>query len=298
MATGASTADLAVILIDARKGVLPQTKRHTYIANMLGVRHIVAGGQQDGPRRLQPRALPRDRRRAICRLPKTSASRRITPIPMSALNGDNVTTPLRSHALARGPDAARAPRDDRDRRRARRRAVPPAGAVGQPPQPRFPRLFRHDHLRLGEAGRRGRRRHVGQDVEGEGASSPPMAIFRRPRPATPSRWSSRTRSTLRAATFSRRRMRGRKSRTSSPPTCSGCTRTRSTTGHAYVLKIGAQTVQATVTGIRHKIDINTLDKTAGHALAPQRDRLLQHLHQPADRLRPLQAYPRGGRASS
>lgn len=41
MATGASTADLAVILIDARKGVLPQSKRHTYIANMLGVRHIV-----------------------------------------------------------------------------------------------------------------------------------------------------------------------------------------------------------------------------------------------------------------
>src|SRR5690348_8023155 len=41
MATGASTADVAVILIDARKGVLVQTKRHTYIANMLGVRHII-----------------------------------------------------------------------------------------------------------------------------------------------------------------------------------------------------------------------------------------------------------------
>ena len=37
MATGASTADLAVILIDARKGVLTQTKRHTYIADMLGM---------------------------------------------------------------------------------------------------------------------------------------------------------------------------------------------------------------------------------------------------------------------
>jgi len=39
-----------------------------------------------------------------------------------------------------------------------------------------------------------------------------------------------------------------------------------TTGHTYLLKIGAQTVQATVTGIRHKIDINTLDKSQGHAL--------------------------------
>jgi bifunctional enzyme CysN/CysC len=41
MATGASTADLAIILVDARKGVLTQTKRHTYIANMMGIRHAV-----------------------------------------------------------------------------------------------------------------------------------------------------------------------------------------------------------------------------------------------------------------
>ncbi len=42
MATGASTCDVAVILIDARNGVLPQTRRHTYIANLLGIRHLVA----------------------------------------------------------------------------------------------------------------------------------------------------------------------------------------------------------------------------------------------------------------
>src|SRR5436853_2509564 len=41
MITGASTADAAVILVDARKGVLPQTRRHAYIAHLLGVRHIV-----------------------------------------------------------------------------------------------------------------------------------------------------------------------------------------------------------------------------------------------------------------
>ena len=41
MVTGASTADAAVILVDARKGVLPQTRRHTTIAHLLGVRHIV-----------------------------------------------------------------------------------------------------------------------------------------------------------------------------------------------------------------------------------------------------------------
>jgi bifunctional enzyme CysN/CysC len=41
MATGASKADLAIILVDARKGVLPQTRRHSYIVSMLGVRHVV-----------------------------------------------------------------------------------------------------------------------------------------------------------------------------------------------------------------------------------------------------------------
>ena len=41
MATGASTADLAVVLVDARKGLLVQTRRHTYIASLLGLKHIV-----------------------------------------------------------------------------------------------------------------------------------------------------------------------------------------------------------------------------------------------------------------
>jgi sulfate adenylyltransferase subunit 1 (EFTu-like GTPase family) len=41
MATGASNAQLAVILIDARKGVLTQTRRHSFICSLLGVRHVV-----------------------------------------------------------------------------------------------------------------------------------------------------------------------------------------------------------------------------------------------------------------
>src|ERR1700760_1603026 len=42
MATGASTADAAVVLIDARKGVLQQSRRHAYIASLLGIRHVIA----------------------------------------------------------------------------------------------------------------------------------------------------------------------------------------------------------------------------------------------------------------
>src|ERR1700756_5790881 len=41
MATGASNADLAVVLVDARQGVLTQTKRHSFIVSLLGIRHIV-----------------------------------------------------------------------------------------------------------------------------------------------------------------------------------------------------------------------------------------------------------------
>src|SRR5213075_931703 len=41
MITGASTADAAVILIDARKGVLTQTRRHSYLVSLLGIRHVV-----------------------------------------------------------------------------------------------------------------------------------------------------------------------------------------------------------------------------------------------------------------
>ena len=40
MATGASTADLAVVLVDARRGVLRQTRRHSIIASLLGIRHV------------------------------------------------------------------------------------------------------------------------------------------------------------------------------------------------------------------------------------------------------------------
>ena len=41
MATGASSADLAVLLVDARKGVLPQTRRHSLICSLFGIRHVV-----------------------------------------------------------------------------------------------------------------------------------------------------------------------------------------------------------------------------------------------------------------
>jgi bifunctional enzyme CysN/CysC len=91
MATGASTADVAVILIDARKGVLTQTKRHSYICSLLGIRHIVLAVNKidlvDFDQVVFDRIVA-DYATFAEKLEVTS----ITPIPLSARYGDNVTT--------------------------------------------------------------------------------------------------------------------------------------------------------------------------------------------------------------
>ncbi len=63
MVTGASTADLAIILVDARKGLVEQSRRHAFLATLLRVPHLVLGGEQDGPGRLLPGGLRGDQRR-------------------------------------------------------------------------------------------------------------------------------------------------------------------------------------------------------------------------------------------
>jgi sulfate adenylyltransferase large subunit len=90
MATGASTADVAVILVDARKSILPQTRRHSFIVSMLGVRDvIVAINKMDLVDYSEARfneivAAYREMARGL-------KFRSIVPLPISALNGDNIT---------------------------------------------------------------------------------------------------------------------------------------------------------------------------------------------------------------
>ena len=91
MVTGASTAELAVILIDARKGVLTQTRRHSYLVSLLGIRHVVlAINKLDmvGYAREVFDLIDRDYREFAEKL----GFEAIVSIPMSALHGDNVTT--------------------------------------------------------------------------------------------------------------------------------------------------------------------------------------------------------------
>ncbi|MDQ2833569.1 MAG: sulfate adenylyltransferase subunit CysN [Acidobacteriota bacterium] len=92
MATGASTAGLAIILIDARKGILTQSRRHAYIASLLGIRHLVAAVNkmdlvdfsEDVYRQIE---------QDFAALVKQYGAASLVTIPVSALDGDNVVEP-------------------------------------------------------------------------------------------------------------------------------------------------------------------------------------------------------------
>ncbi|HBS33781.1 MAG TPA: adenylyl-sulfate kinase [Parvularcula sp.] len=102
MATGASTADVAVILIDARQGVLKQTRRHSFIASLLGIRHIVvAVNKMDivGYSEAVFDRIEADYRAFAGKLSFES----IVAIPMSALEGDNITTKSANTRWFNGP---------------------------------------------------------------------------------------------------------------------------------------------------------------------------------------------------
>jgi len=89
MATGASTADVAIILVDARKGILIQSRRHAYIASLLGIRHIVAAVNKMDLVDYSGETfanLSRDLEHLSARL----GIEGLVSIPISALLGDNV----------------------------------------------------------------------------------------------------------------------------------------------------------------------------------------------------------------
>jgi sulfate adenylyltransferase large subunit len=107
MATGASTADVAIILIDAKAfakagGLLPQSRRHTYIASLLGIPHIVAAVNKMDLVDYSPQRFDAIRRdfEALCAQLGLSG---VEMIPVSALEGDNVVAPSAAMPWYQGP---------------------------------------------------------------------------------------------------------------------------------------------------------------------------------------------------
>ena len=132
MVTGASTADLAIVLVDARKGVVAQSKRHAFISSLLGIPHVVVCVNKmdlvDFDEGVFDAIVEEfDAFAARLELPD------VTFIPISALLGDNVVDRSRGDALVSGAAAALPPRarPHRLRPQSDRRALP--GAVGDPP---------------------------------------------------------------------------------------------------------------------------------------------------------------------
>ncbi|WP_346854849.1 sulfate adenylyltransferase subunit CysN [uncultured Draconibacterium sp.] len=102
MITGGSTANLAIILIDARYGVITQTKRHTYLANLLGIKHVVVAVNK-----MDLADFSKDRFEEIRADYNSFVTQLdipdVTFIPLSALKGDNVVEPSENMTWYHGP---------------------------------------------------------------------------------------------------------------------------------------------------------------------------------------------------
>lgn len=102
MVTGASTADVAVILINAKQGVMVQTRRHAHLVSLMGIRHVVlAINKMDTVSFDQQKfiAIEKEFRQLSEPLGFTS----ITAMPLSALNGDNITSRSANSHWYKGP---------------------------------------------------------------------------------------------------------------------------------------------------------------------------------------------------
>jgi bifunctional enzyme CysN/CysC len=102
MATGASNADLAVILVDARKGLLTQTFRHSYIVSLLGIRHVVLAVNKIDLVDFDE-AVFRGIVRSFEEFARPLGFRSIEPIPISARFGDNVSARSKNTPWFAGP---------------------------------------------------------------------------------------------------------------------------------------------------------------------------------------------------
>ena len=273
MVTGASTADLAIILIDARKGVLTQTRRHAYLAALMGIRHVVlavnkmdlVGWSQamfDAHRQrlsaLSPSDIGLQRHR---RHPDLGAQRRQHRLAQRARPG---TTARRcSTHLEDGRDRRRRAPHSRCACRCNGSTARTPTSAASPARSPAARQARRPHCVSRPPAKRPRSR----------ASSPRTAISpqRRRRPIRDADARRRTR------LLARRRHRRRRSAAGESPISSKrlliwMADEPLLPGRPYSLKIGAKTVAATVTELKHKIEREHAGARRGQAAGAERDR--------------------------
>jgi bifunctional enzyme CysN/CysC len=265
MATGASNADLAVILVDARKGLLPQTFRHATIVSLLGIRHVVLAVNKIDLVDFDQKVFEQ-----ITAGFKTFATKlnfkSIGAIPISARYGDNVSSSSDRTPWYRGPHLLAVLEDidvEEDRRNQPfRMAVqwvnrPHLDFRGYCGRIASGSVRRGDEIVVAVSGRTSKvKQIVTADGDGETATvgdsvtlvlEDEIDIARGDVLVTP-----KARPDV-ADQFAAHLIW-----LSDEPMLPG---------RSYLLKIGTRTAPATVTEIKHRLDINTLDKLAAKSLA-------------------------------
>ena len=264
MATGASTADLAVVLVDARKGLLTQTRRHSYIVSLFGIANVLlAVNKMDLVDYDQSTfdAIVAEYRRLADQLGIGA----VQAIPLSALRGDNVMRPSAAMPWYTGPtllealetiDIAQARRDIGFRLPVQWVCRPDPGFRG------FAGTIAAGELRPGDAVvvlPSGRRSHVARIVTSDGDL--PQARSGQAVTVTLANELDVSRGDIIASA-------------GDPPQVSDQFAAHLLwlgehallPGRPYWLKIGACTVSASITDIKHKIDVNTQEQLAAKHL--------------------------------
>jgi bifunctional enzyme CysN/CysC len=265
MVTGASTADLAVILIDARKGVLTQTRRHSYLVSLLGIRNaVLAVNKMDliGWDKAQYDAIVAEYMEFAERI----GLRNVTAIPLSGLKGDNVSDRSTAAPWYSGPSLMQHLEDvplDEDELREKpfRMAVqwvnrPDLDFRG------FAGMIAGGSVRPGDAVRAlpsGRTSTVARIVTKDGDLD--VAVAGQSVTLTLSSEIDVSRGDVLAAADN-------PAETSDQfeTTLVWMNEEPLLPGRSYWLKLGAKLVTAQVTDIKYKVNINTLDQLAGKSL--------------------------------
>ena len=265
MATGASNSDLAVVLIDARKGVLTQSRRHSYIASLLGIRHIVLAVNK-----IDLVGFSEEIFNDIVADYKAFAAqlgfKTLVPIPISARYGDNVIAKSPKMPWYQGPALLDHLNDvDVESDVAAKPFRMPVQWVNRPNLDfrGFSGTISSGRVKPGDAvvvagsGRTSKvTRIVTMDGDlDEGIAGEAVTICLADE-------IDMSRGDILAPASARPEVSDQFS-----AHLLWMTEDEMLPGRQYLLKIGAKTIPATVTELKHKVDVNTLDHLAGKTLA-------------------------------
>jgi bifunctional enzyme CysN/CysC len=264
MATGASNSDLAVVLIDARKGVLTQSRRHSYIASLLGIRHVVLAVNK-----IDLVGFSEEIFDDIVKDYRTFAEQlgfqTLVPIPISARYGDNVIARSPRMPWYHGPSLLdHLNTVDVETALAGKPFRMPVQWVNRPNLDfrGFSGTISSGHVRRGDAvvvagsGRTSKvARIVTMDGDLEEASAGEAVTI------TLADEIDMSRGDILAPASARPEVSDQFS-----AHVLWMAEDELLPGRQYLLKIGARTVPATVTELKHKVDVNTLEHLAGKTL--------------------------------